>query len=240
MCQSCIDQSRRKFLTLSAAGVAAGALALSALPAPARAKGVLPTSLDPDAALAKLKEGNANFMKSPELCATALDKRRSELVEGQAPWATILSCADSRVPPELVFGGLNLGELFICRNAGNIADTDVLGTIEYGAAVLGSPLVVVLGHSNCGAIKAACDVAKTSAVLPGFIAPMIDSIVPAAQAVMGKEGDFVANTIRASARMTAEKIGRQSEIVRNLVDEKKVKVVYAIYDLESGKVDFID
>ncbi|MEI8179840.1 MAG: carbonic anhydrase, partial [Aestuariivirga sp.] len=86
----------------------------------------------------------------------------------------------------------------------------------------------------------ACDVAKTDAVLPGFIGPMIDSILPAAKAEMGKEGDFVANTIRASARMTAEKIGRQSEIVRNLVDEKKVKVVYAVYDLESGKVDFID
>ena len=113
-----------------------------------RAAGVLPTSLDPDAALAKLKEGNARFAQSPELCANALDKRRTDLVEGQAPWATILSCADSRVPPELVFGGLSLGELFICRNAGNIADTDVLGTIEYGAAVLGSPLVVVLGHSN--------------------------------------------------------------------------------------------
>ena len=240
MCQSCIDQSRRKFLTLSAAGVAAGALAISALPAPARAAGVMPTSLDPDAALAKLKEGNANFAKSPELCANMLDKRRSDLVEGQAPWATILSCADSRVPPELVFGGLNLGELFICRNAGNIADTDVLGTIEYGAAVLGSPLVVVLGHSSCGAVKAACEVAKTGAVLPGFIAPMIDSILPAARAEMGKEGDFVANTIRESAKMTAEKVVRLSGIVRQLVEEKKVKVVYAVYDLESGKVDFID
>ncbi|MEI7599612.1 MAG: carbonic anhydrase [Aestuariivirga sp.] len=239
MCQSCIDQSRRQFLALTAAGVAAGALALGAIPAPARAAGIMPTSLDPDAALAKLKEGNASFVKSPDLCASALDKRRTELVEGQAPWATILSCADSRVPPELVFGGLSLGELFICRNAGNIADTDVLGTIEYGAAVLGSPLVVVLGHSNCGAIKAACDVAKTGAVLPGFIAPMIDSILPAAKAEMGKDGDFVANTIRESAKMTAEKIVRLSGIVRQFVEEKKVKVVYAVYDIESGKVDFI-
>ena len=138
MCQSCIDNDRRNFMLRSAAGLAAGALALGGWQSQSRAAGVMPTSLDPDAALAKLKEGNANFAKSPELCANALDKRRSDLVEGQAPWATILSCADSRVPPELVFGGLNLGELFICRNAGNIADTDVLGTIEYGAAVLGS------------------------------------------------------------------------------------------------------
>jgi carbonic anhydrase len=239
MCQSCIDKDRRNFMFRSAAGIAAGALALSGWQGQSRAAGVLPTSLDPDAALAKLKEGNARFAQSPELCANALDKRRTDLVEGQAPWATILSCADSRVPPELVFGGLSLGELFICRNAGNIADTDVLGTIEYGAAVLGSPLVVVLGHSNCGAIKAACDVAKTGAVLPGFIAPMIDSILPAAKAEMGKDGDFVANTIRESARMTADKVVRLSGIVRQLVEEKKVKVVYAVYDLDSGKVDFL-
>ena len=239
MCQSCIDQSRRQFLTLSAAGVAAGALALSAISTPARAAKILPTSLDPEAAIAKLKEGNAKFVASPELCAVDLGKRRAELVNGQAPWATILACADARVPPELVFGGLNLGELFVCRNAGNTADTDVLGTIEYGAANLGSPLVVVLGHSNCGAVKAACEVAKTGAVLPGFIGPMVDSILPAAKAEMGKDGDFVANTVRESARLTAEKIGRQSEIVRHFVEEKKVKVVYAVYDLESGKVDFI-
>ena len=239
MCQSCIDQSRRQFLTLATGAVAAGALAFGAISAPARAAGVLPTSLDPDAALAKLKEGNERFVKAPELCASDLNERRELVAKGQAPWATILACADSRVPPELIFGGMNLGELFVCRNAGNTADTDVLGTIEYGAANLGSPLVVVLGHSNCGAVKAACEVAKTGAVLPGFIGPMVDSILPAAKAEMGKEGDFLANTVRESARLTAEKIGRQSEIVRHFVEEKKVKVVYAVYDLDTGKVDFI-
>lgn len=239
MCQSCVDQSRRQFLALAATGLAAGALGLGALPAPARAAGVLPTSLDPDAALAKLREGNERFVKSPELCATDLDERRELVAKGQAPWATVLACADSRVPPELVFGGLNLGELFVCRNAGNTADTDVLGTIEYGVEHLGSPLIVVLGHSNCGAVKAACDVAKTGAVLPGFIGPMIDSLLPAAKAEMGKDGDFVANTVRESARLTAEKIGRQSGIVRHFVEEKKVKVVYGVYDLDSGKVEFL-
>lgn len=239
MCQSCIDTERRQFLKRSAAGLAAGALVLGGWQRPARAASVPPTSMTPDEALAKLKEGNARFLKSPELCALDLTKRREEVAKGQAPWATILACADSRVPPELIFGGLNLGELFVCRNAGNTADTDVLGTIEYGGEHLGSPLVVVIGHSNCGAVHAACDVAKTGAQLPGHIGLMVNSILPAAKAMMGKPGDFVANTVRENARRVAEKIGTDSEIIKHLVHEGKVKVVYAVYDLESGKVDFI-
>lgn len=239
MCQSCIDEDRRNFMLRSAAGLAAGALMLSGLRQPAQAASVPPTALSADEALAKLKEGNARFVKSPELCALDLTRRREEVAKGQAPWATVLACADSRVPPELVFGGLNLGELFVCRNAGNTADTDVLGTIEYGAEHLGSPLIVVMGHSNCGAVKAACEVAKTGAKLPGHIGLMVDAILPAAKAEMGKEGDFVANTVRESARLTAEKIGTQSEIVQHLVHEKKVRIIHAVYDLDSGKVDFL-
>lgn len=239
MCQSCINDDRRQFLLRSAAGLAAGALALSGLQAPARAASVPPTSLTPDEALAKLKEGNARFVASPELCALDLTKRREEVAKGQAPWATVLACADSRVPPELIFGGLNLGELFVCRNAGNTADTDVLGTIEYGGEHLGSPLIVVIGHSSCGAVKAACEVAKTGAELPGHIGLMVDAILPAAKAEMGKEGDFVANTVRENARRVAERIGTESEIIKHLVQEGKVKIVHAVYDLDSGKVDFL-
>ena len=239
MCQTCIDEDRRHFLLRSAAGLAAGALLLGGLADRAQAANVPATALTPDEALAKLKEGNARFVASPELCALDLTKRRTEVAKGQAPWATILACADSRVPPELIFGGLNLGELFVCRNAGNTADTDVLGTIEYGGEHLGSPLIVVVGHSNCGAVKAACEVAKTGAELPGHIGLMVDAILPAAKAEMGKEGDFVANTVRENARRIAEKIGRESKIIKHLVHEGKVKIAYAVYDLDSGKVDFL-
>lgn len=239
MCQSCIDEDRRKFLLRSAAGIAAGALALGGLPESGRAAGVPPTSLTPDEALAKLKEGNARYVQSPELCAIDLTKRRGELAKGQAPWATILACADSRVPPELIFGGLNLGELFVCRNAGNTADTDVLGTIEYGGEHLGSPLIVVIGHSDCGAVKAACEVAKTGAELPGHIGLMVEAIIPAAISQMGKDGDFVANTVRENARRVAARIGADSDIVRHLVEAGKVKIVHAVYDLGSGAVEFI-
>ncbi len=239
MCQSCIDQARRQFLTRSALGLAAGALTVTGLQLPAVAAAVPPTTLKPDEALAKLKEGNKRFVEAPELCEADMLKRREKVAQGQAPWATVLTCADSRVPPELIFGGLNLGELFVCRNAGNTADIATLGTIEYGGEHLGSPLIVVMGHERCGAVKAACEVAEKGTKLPGFIGPMVDAILPAAKAEMGKEGDFVANVVRENAKRTAEKIGTESEIVKHLVDEGKVKIVYAVYDLDTGVVDFI-
>lgn len=197
------------------------------------------TSMSADEALAKLKAGNQKFVSAPQLCAAELVNNRSAVAKGQSPWATILTCADSRVSPELIFGGVGLGELFVCRNAGNVADTAVMGTIEYGAEHLGSPLVVVMGHSRCGAVQAACDVVEKDAKLPGSIKPMVDAIVPAAKAMKGKSGDFVDLSVRENARLNAEKVMTESEIVKELAHEGKLKVVYARYDLDSGAVEFI-
>ncbi len=166
-------------------------------------------------------------------------QQRAGVAKAQAPWATILACADSRVSPELIFGGAGLGELFVARNAGNMADTATLGTIEYGAEHLGSPLVVVLGHARCGAIAAACEVAEKHTKLPGSIGPMVDAILPAAKAMMHKPGDFIDNTVRESARRTATKIVGKSKMIEELVHHGKVKVVYARYDLDTGVVDFL-
>src|SRR3954469_17782638 len=141
------------------------------------------TDLTPDQALERLRAGNARFVADPEVCTTDLAGRRRAVAAEQAPWATVVACADSRVPPELLFGGLGLGELFVARNAGNLADQATLGTVEYGAAVLGSPLIVVLGHTRCGAVEAACDVVTEHATFPGAIGPMVEPIVPAALAV---------------------------------------------------------
>jgi carbonic anhydrase len=143
------------------------------------------------------------------------------------------------VSPELIFGGVGLGELFVCRNAGNVADTAVMGTIEYGAEHLGSPLVVVMGHSRCGAVQAACDVVEKDAKLPGSIKPMVDAIVPAAKAMKDKSGDFVDLSVRENARLNAEKVKAESDIVKELAHEGKVKIVYARYDLDTGVVDFL-
>ena len=197
------------------------------------------TSLSADDALAKLKAGNQKFVSSPQLCAAELTNNRTAVAKGQSPWATILTCADSRVSPELIFGGVGLGELFVCRNAGNVADTAVMGTIEYGAEHLGSPLVVVMGHSRCGAVQAACDVVEKDAKLPGSIKPMVDAIVPAAKAMKGKSGDFVDLSVRENARLNAEKVKAESDIVKELAHEGKVKIVYARYDLDTGVVDFL-
>ncbi len=238
MCTICGTRQtqRRNFLTLTAVGLA-GAMGLSA--APARAADKPKTTLSADDALTRLQAGNATFAETPALCAARLGERRAQLATYQAPWATILSCADSRVPPELLFGGLGLGELFVARNAGHLADMATLGTIEYGSAVLGVPLIVVLGHESCGAVAAACEVVQKNTQFPGFIGPLVEAIVPAARAVVGQSGDFLDNAVRENARRTAQAIATRSKLVAEAVAQGKVRVVAAHYDLDTGKVEFL-
>lgn len=239
MCEKCISAGlgRRAFLGL--AGAAAAVAATSAFRAtPAAAAGGPKTELTADQALEKLKAGNARYVSDAQVCAADLGGQRHHVAGGQAPWATLVSCADSRVPPELLFGGLGLGELFVTRNAGNLVDTSVLGTLEYGAAVLGSPLIVVMGHQRCGAVAAACDVALKNASFPGSIGPMIEPIVPAALAVKDTQGDLVTNAVKESAKRTVARILEHSTIIAGLVKDGKVKVVSAYYDLDSGRVEF--
>ncbi|MCF8208539.1 MAG: carbonic anhydrase [Rhodoferax sp.] len=237
MCFVCNERraSRRSFLSMTSAGALAG-LALSI--SPAFAAGGATTSLTADQALAKLKEGNEKYVKGPDLCAVQLGSQREHVAKSQAPWATIVSCADSRVPPELLFGGLGLGELFVARNAGNMVDTATMGTIEYGSGVLGVPLIIVLGHERCGAVAAACEVVGKKTKFPASIGPMVGAIVPAAKAVAGKPGDFVDNAVRESAMRTAQKIATKSSIVADLVKKGKVKVLAGRYDLDEGRVEF--
>jgi carbonic anhydrase len=240
MCSNCerTGIGRRDFLRFAATGVVA--LGLGVTPRQARAAGGPATALTPDEALEALKSGNESFVSHPELCAIALEDQRTAVAEHQAPWATIISCADSRVPPELIFGGHGLGELFVARNAGNLVDVATLGTVEYGAAVLGSPLIVVLAHTNCGAVKAACDVVTANATFPGAIGPMIQPILPAALAVRDEPGDFVDNTARESARRTASHLAETSALIADLVGDGKVKIKAAIYDLSTGIVTYLD
>ena len=235
MCNLCLDRpaSRRGFLSMATAGVALGA---GLLGVSARAAGGPTTSLTADQALEKLKAGNDKYVTAPQVCAVDLARARGQVVSGQAPWATIVSCADSRVPPELLFGGLGVGELFVARNAGNMVDVATMGTLEYGSAVLGVPLILVLGHERCGAVAAACEVVEKQTRFPGSIGPMVEAIVPAAQAVKGRAGDFVDNAIRESAVRTARKIATESPLISDLVRKGKVKVVAGRYDLDDGRV----
>jgi carbonic anhydrase len=239
MCENCKDGllGRRNFLKLGAAGLAA--IAVGGAVAPGTPAYAQAAALSPDQALAALKEGNARYVAHPDLCVIDLAEQRSAAAPKQAPWATIIACADSRVPPELLFGGHGVGELFVARNAGNLVDTATLGTVEYGHAVLGSQLVVVLGHTRCGAVVAACDVVTKKATYPGSIGPMIEPIVPAAIAVQKQPGDFVLNTTKESARRTAARLSAQSSILKGAIAGGKLKIVAALYDIESGVVSWL-
>lgn len=239
MCGTCESKAtgRRDFLKFGVAGLAA--VALGGALRPARAAEGAPMSLSADQALAALKAGNERYVSHPELCSIDLAAQRASVAGHQAPWATVIACADSRVPPELIFGGHGVGELFVARNAGNLVDTATLGTVEYGAAVLGSPLIVVLAHTNCGAVKAACDVITKNATYPGAIGPMIEPILPAALAARGEPGDFVNNAAKKSAERTAARLSAASALISGLAGDGKLKIVAAIYDLETGVVSYL-
>lgn len=235
MCTTCDETmaTRRTLFGLM------GGLGLAALSVPAFAAGGPHSSLTADQAIEALKAGNNRYIANPQACVANLAARRTEVAKGQAPWATIVSCADSRVPPELLFGGLNVGELFVIRNAGNTVDTVAMGTLEYGAAVLGSPLIVVMGHSKCGAVAAACDVVTKNATFPGMIGPMIEPIIPAALLARDQPGDMVDNAVRENVKRTVAELKAAGPIVGKMAEEGKIRIVGARYDLETGKVDFI-
>ncbi|TPK83861.1 carbonic anhydrase [Mesorhizobium sp. B2-4-13] len=239
MCYTCDGKAvdRRDFLKVGAGLVAFG---VGGATWSARAAQGAVTALSLDDALAALKSGNERYVGHPELCSIDLAAQRNAVAAHQAPWATIISCADSRVPPELIFGGHGVGELFVARNAGNLVDTATLGTVEYGAAVLGSPLIVVLAHTNCGAVKAACDVVTKNATYPGAIGPMIEPILPAAIAARSEAGDFVDNTAKESPRRTARRLAASSKVLAGLIKAGKLKIVAAIYDLQTGAVTYIE
>lgn len=238
MCGICGNQDvdRRKLLKFGIAGMAA--LGLGGMSGQARAAGAS-TSLSPSEALAALKAGNERYVSHPELCSIDLKEQRNAVAAHQAPWATIISCADSRVPPELLFGGHGVGELFVARNAGNLVDTATLGTVQYGAAVLGSPLIVVLAHTACGAVKAACEVVSKNATYPGAIGHMVNPILPAALATRNSSGDWVDNAAKESAKRTAKRLAA-SKLLATGIAAGKMKVTSAIYDLQTGVVSYLD
>ncbi len=198
------------------------------------------TTLTADQALATLKEGNAKFLTDSPLRAVQGRERRLEIARGQTPFAVLVSCSDSRVPPEVLFGR-GLGELFIVRNAGNTVDTVALGSIEYAIAVLGVPLVVVLGHERCGAVDAALSVVEKNTVFPGSLNQMIEPILPAALMARstGAKGEALLDAaVRENIRRVVTRIKNSEPVLMNPIRDGKVKVVGARYDLDDGQVDF--
>lgn len=187
-------------------------------------------SVSADAALAKLKEGNVRFVNAKVSESKPTAARRAETAQSQHPFAIILGCADSRTAPEIVFDQ-NIGDLFVVRTAGNLVDDHGLGSIEYAVEHLGARLIVVLGHKRCGAVVAAL----ASDTAPGHVQSLVRDIQPAVQATKGKPGDATDLAIAENARLMATKIHSEA----NLGDlAKDVRIMSAIYDLDSGKVEF--
>jgi len=188
--------------------------------------------------LERLRHGNAAFIAEQFDLHRVGATRRIELATGQKPFATILSCADSRVPPEVVFSQ-GLGDLFVVRVAGAVADKAVLGSVEYAAEHLGVPLVVVMGHLSCGAVKAAMDSKPPARVDPAGVnlEQILSSIRPALPRAR-TEGDKWGNAVYASVEQNVGDVVRRSPVLAELAGEGKILLVGAVYDLRSGKVTF--
>lgn len=187
-----------------------------------------------DANLKKLLDGNKRYVNEKAKHPHQSSRRRKEVSKGQKPFAIVVGCSDSRIPPEIVFDQ-GLGDLFIVRVAGNIVDNVALGSIEYAVDHLGVELVVVLGHGACGAVTAASKGSKA----PGHIGCIMEAIAPALKTVKGKEGDFVDNAIKANVDIVVSRIATTDPILSKSVKKGTLKVVGTYYNIESGVVEVL-
>ncbi|MGI9125513.1 MAG: carbonic anhydrase [Mycobacterium sp.] len=237
--------SRRKFL--SAASLAgAGALVMTGCSRTSAVHGQHglteeTAGLSPDQALAKLKEGNVRFVDMDEVAPNVSATRLMAVSEGQQPFVGVLGCVDSRVPPELVFDR-GLGDVFDARIAGAIADDAAIGSLEFGVEEFGVPLLVVLGHSRCGAVTAAVKAEGSGkADSPGRIGAIVDPILPSVKAVKaaGVTGGDVVNAAAKDVVRRGVDALQASPVLAGRLSSGKLKVVGAFYDLDSGKVEFL-
>lgn len=194
--------------------------------------------MDPADALARLLEGNRRFAEGRPQAAAA-SARRIELADAQQPFAAILGCSDSRVPVETIFDQ-GAGELFVIRLAGNIVTAEGLGSVEYAVDVLRSSLVIVLGHSNCGAVRAAMSFVESGVVFPGHIQLLAEAIAPVAADTRTADGGWWAAAVACNARATRLTMLRRSPLLRTAAAHGKVRVAAALYDLHSGLVELLD
>jgi carbonic anhydrase len=223
-----MKRSRRVFFREIAAGAAAAGFAGLTLDLTASAQ----TTLSPDAALQQLIDGNRRFaeghMTSFEEDLSVL---KAKTAEKQEPFAAVLSCADSRVPVELIFDQ-SIGHLFVTRVAGNIATSAMIASLEYGVAVLGTKAIIVLGHANCGAVKASIE----AKAVPGQISALYPYIRPA----VDQAGPDLDAAIKANAKLQAALLRQSSPVLAEHIRQNQLKIVAGYYDLASGKVSMLD
>ncbi|MEP7190236.1 MAG: carbonic anhydrase [Roseiflexaceae bacterium] len=228
--------SRRRFLHLS--GLAAIGITASACASPfARSEPTLtsePAVTTPDQALQRLLEGNQRYAAAKPAYPNLTVDRRTQLAQGQHPFSIVFSCVDSRVPPELLFDR-GLGDLFVIRTAGHVLDDAVLGSIEYGVAELGIPLILVLGHEKCGAVKATLEAVEHHTTAPDRIQSLVRSITPAIEQSKGQPGDALDNAVLANTTLTVGRL-QATPLLADVVGKGRLKIIGGRYDLDSGTV----
>jgi carbonic anhydrase len=193
--------------------------------------------LSADASLQRLVKGNERYVAG-EAKRHDFAHEREALVGGQNPYASILSCADSRIAPEYAFDS-GRGDLFVCRVAGNFANSDTIASMEYAVAMLGTPLIMVLGHDSCGAVSATIKSIKDNVTLPGHLPSLVTSIAPAVNATSGQPGDPLDNAIRQNVIDNVTKLKSATPILNTAVEQGKLRVVGGIYRLKDGKIEMI-
>ena len=221
---------RRSFLNLMAA--VTGSAFWNMQPAVAIAAEL--EVLNPDTALKRLMDGNQRFVQQLGEHPDQSRARIKEVAQAQHPFAALLSCADSRVPPEILFDE-GIGDLFDIRVAGNIVTPEVLGSLEYAVELLGTPLIMVLGHERCGAVTAAVQ----GKVLPGYIGSFVKAIKPAISKTEGEADELVDNAVVANVQYQINKLKQNSTILSQQLLDGKLKIVGGRYDLDTGEVTLI-
>jgi carbonic anhydrase len=226
------DSSRRKFLQMTIGGTAAGLAVAAGIELTAPPRALSQSTLTPDAALRELMEGNKRFVAERlTACQQDLAGLKQHTIEKQEPFAAVLSCADSRVPVELVFDQ-SIGQIFVNRIAGNIATSEIIASLEYGAGVLGTKVIVVMGHGGCGAVKATIQAHE----VPGQISALYPHIQPA----VDQAGPNLEAATRANAKIHAALLRQSSTVIAGLVKQNKLKVVAAYYDIGTGAVSVLE
>jgi carbonic anhydrase len=243
MCEKCssdqihpTSSSRRSVVLLAASALGlmfADTASAKDSKAPPKPQNVL----SPDAALKRLMEGNARYVDGTSR-RHDFKHEREALVGGQNPYAAILSCADSRIAPEYAFDSAR-GDLFVCRVAGNFANNDMVASMEYAVAVLGAPMLLVLGHDSCGAVDATIKSLKDDKPLPGHIPSLVAALAPSVKASAQQSGNALDNAIRQNVIDNVAKLKSATPILNAAVEQNKLKVVGGIYRLATGKVELV-
>lgn len=249
MCKSCDSTSsanptdRRRFLRI--AGLGAGALLLAGtLPgklAQAAEEGAAPpkpqNAISPDQALERLVAGNERYVSGNSDTHDFKDEREA-LVSGQNPFVAVLSCSDSRIAPEYAFDTAR-GDLFAIRVAGNFVTDEGLASLEYAVAVLGAPLILVLGHESCGAIDAGIKAVKDQTVFPGHIPKLTEALKPAIEKVLKQPGNLMENATAQNVKDSVQRLKNATPLITDALGKGKLKIVGGVYRLATGKVEMI-